>query len=175
MIKVFEALGIEGNGVWSGVLTTSDQSTTIETTDFDEREGHKYSMIFRDTVDSQSNKTYLGKISNVSNNEITFTSPVHKVPFVKGDTLRIADVNSLNNSNETITGLVSRNKISVSDDTPFSVNDEIFVKNNARVSGDPMRDVFLKIKLTSSDTSPFEVHALSVSFDRSRLHNDKVN
>lgn len=175
MIKVFEALGIEGNGVWSGVLTTSDQSTTIGTTDFDEREGHKYSMIFRDTVDSQSNKTYLGKISNVSNNEITFTSPVHKIPFVKGDTLRIADVNSLNNSNETITGLISRNKISVSDDTPFSVDDEIFVKNNARVSGDPMRDVFLKIRITSSDTDAFEVHALSVSFDRSRLHNDKVN
>ena len=57
----------------------------------------------------------------------------------------------------------------------ISAGDNVFVEHAARVDGDPMRDVFLKIKIESSDTTPFEVHALSTHFDRSRLHNDRVN
>ena len=176
MIKVFEALGIEGNGTWSGVLTTSDQSTTIGTTDFDEREGHKYSMIFRDTSASTGHKIYLGKVASVSDDKITFTTPINKIPFVSGDELKTASGNTLTGTTNIISAVTERKVIQCGATVSgVSVNDDIFVEHTSRVDGDPMRDVFLKIRLTSSDTDAFEVHALSVSYDRSRLHNDRVN
>jgi hypothetical protein len=190
MVKVFEALAVEGNGTWSGVLTTSDQSTTIGTTDFDEREGHKYAMIFRDTLVSTSHKIYLGKVSSVdttgTNRQITFTSDVNKIPFVADSSGSTGDLlmkpNSANDGLEStlerIHSLVSRNVIQTVDAidaSKISADTELFVEKTARIDGDPMRDVFLKIRLTSTDTTAFEVHALSISYDRSRLHNDKVN
>jgi hypothetical protein len=75
-----------------------------------------------------------------------------------------------------ISGITSRKTIQCSSTVAnISEGDNIFVQHNSRVDGDPMRDVFLKLKMTSSDTTPFEVHALSISYDRSRLHNDRVN
>jgi len=176
MIKVFEALGIEGNGTWSGVLTTSDQSTTIGTTDFDEREGHRYSMIFRDTSASTGHKIYLGKVASVSGDKITFTTPINKIPFVSGDELKTASGNTLTGTANIISAVTERKVIQCGGAVSgISAGNDIFVEHTARVDGDPMRDVFLKIKLTSTDTTAFEVHALSVSYDRSRLHNDRVN
>lgn len=180
MIKVYEALGVEGNGSWSGLLTTSDQSTTIGTTDFDEREGHRYAMIFRDTLASTGHKIYLGKVESVGtgadDDKITFTTPINKIPFVVGDTLKTASASALAATNNTISAITGRKVIQCgSTVSGISAGNDIFVEHTARIDGDPMRDVFLKIKLTSSDTTAFEVHALSVSFDRSRLHNDKVN
>jgi hypothetical protein len=176
MVKVFEALGVEGNGSWSGVLTTSDQSTTIGTTDFYEREGHRYAMIFRDTLASTGHKIYLGKVSSVSGDKITFTTPINKIPFVIGDTLKTASGSTLTATSNTISAVTERKVIQCGATVSgISVNDDIFVEHTARVDGDPMRDVFLKIKLTSTDTTAFEVHALSVSYDRSMLHNDRVN
>jgi hypothetical protein len=49
------------------------------------------------------------------------------------------------------------------------------IEQSSYVNGDPIRDVFAKFKMVSSDTDPYEVHALSVSYTRSRLHNDRVN
>ena len=66
-----------------------------------------------------------------------------------------------NDQKNTITGIV--------------VGDDIFVEHSSRIDGDPMRDVFLKVRITSANTSKFEVHALSLSYDRSRLHNDRIN
>jgi hypothetical protein len=71
-------------------------------------------------------------------------------------------------------GLVDRKTISCSS-AGINVGDNVFVEHNSSVDGDPMRDVYASVKLTSSDTEPFEVHAVSVSYDRSRLHNDRVN
>lgn len=176
MIKVFEALGIEGNGSWSGVLTTSDQSTTIGTTDFDEREGHRYAMIFRDTLASTGHKIYLGKVASVNVDKITFTTPINKIPFVVGDELKTASGSTLTATGNTISALTERKVIQCGGAVSgISATNDVFVEHTARVDGDPMRDVFLKIKLTSTDTTAFEVHALSISYDRSRLHNDRVN
>jgi len=176
MIKVYEALGIEGNGTWSGVLNTSEQNTTIGTTDFDTREGHRYAMIPRDTLISAGHQIYLGKVDSVSNDTVVFTTPVNRLPFVVGDILKTASGSTLTGTGMEISTLTDRKTIQCT--TAISniiAGDNIFVEHTSRIDGDPMRDVFLKIKLTSSDTSAFEVHAVSVSYDRSRLHNDRVN
>lgn len=176
MIKVFEALGVEGSGSWSGALTTSDQSTTIGTSDFDTREGHRYAMIFKDTLVSTGHQIYLGKVESISNDTITFTTPVNKIPFLVGDTLKTASGATLTDTTMVISTLTGRKTIQCTTTVSnVSVGDNVFVEHASRIDGDPMRDVFLKIKLTSSDTEAFEVHAVSVSYDRSRLHNDRVN
>lgn len=176
MVKVFESLAIEGNGTWSGLLTNLTQSTTLSTTDFDVREGNRYAMIPRDTLISTGHQIYIGKVESVSGDAVTFTTPVNTLPFVIGDDLYTAVGSALTDTTMNILNINGRKSIQCTSTVAnINVGDNIFVQHNSRVDGDPMRDVFLKIKLTSSDTTPFEVHALSLSYDRSRLHNDRVN
>ena len=95
---------------------------------------------------------------------------------IRDSDLYTAVGSTLTDTTINITGITDKKTIQCSSTVVnTSVGDNIFVQHNSRVDGDPMRDVFLKIKLTSSDTTPFEVHALSLSYDRSRLHNDRVN
>tara|TARA_R100001510_G_C7656940_1_gene217734 strand:- start:8757 stop:13487 length:4731 start_codon:yes stop_codon:yes gene_type:complete len=178
MIKVFEAIGVEGGGNWSATLSNTDQSTTISTSDFDAREGHRYAMIPRDTLKSTGHQVYIGKVasSGVSGDKVTFTTPINKIPFVVGDELKTASGTNLVATSEIISGITDKKTIQCTNTiTGIADGDNVFVEHSSRIDGDPIRDVFLKIKLTSSDTSAFEVHAVSLSYDRSRLHNDRVN
>lgn len=176
MIKVFEALGVEGGGSWSVALNTSTQQTTIDTAEFSEREGHRYAMIPRDTSVSTSHKIYIGKVDSVNDDEVTFTTPINRIPFVIGDELKTASGSNLVSTSEIIDTITSRKTIQCTNTvTGIGSGDNVFVEHTAKVDGDPMRDVFLKLKLTCSDTAAFEVHAVSLSYDRSMLHNDRVN
>tara|TARA_R110002153_G_scaffold39726_1_gene114249 strand:- start:14224 stop:15255 length:1032 start_codon:yes stop_codon:yes gene_type:complete len=176
MVKVYEALGVEGGGTWSALLTNLTQSTTIGTTDFDIREGNRYAMIPRDTLISTGQQIYLGKVESILNDTVTFTTPINSIPFVIEDILKTASGSTLTGTNMEISGITGRKTIQCTTNiSNIVVGDNIFVEHNSRIDGDPMRDVFLKLKLTSTDTEAFEVHALSLSYDRSRLHNDRVN
>lgn len=176
MVKVFESLAVEGGGTWSGVLSTSDQSTTIGASDFDVREGHRYAMIPRDTLVSKGHQIYIGKVESIASDKVTFTTPINRLPFVVGDILKTASGSTLSGTGMEISGITDRKTIQCTTGiSNISVGNNVFVEHSARIDGDPMRDVFLKIKLTSTDTTAFEVHALSLSYDRSRLHNDRVN
>ena len=174
MIKTHEALGIEGGGNWTSAISNSVQKTTIE--EFDEREGHRYAMIRRDIVQSSAHKIYIGTIESVDvvNNKITFTTPINRLPFTIGDELKIVNGSNLTSTGSTILGISDRKTINCSSSV-FSVGEQIMVEQSSFINGDPMRDVFAKIKMTSTDTEPYEVHALSVHYTRSKLHNDRVN
>ena len=101
---------------------------------------------------------------------------MNKIPFVVGDTLKTVTGSVITDSGMIISGITERNVIQCTTTVSnIAIGDNILVQHDARVDGDAMRDVFLKINLTSLDTTPFEVHAVSVSYDRSRLHNDRVN
>ena len=113
--------------------------------------------------------------SSVTGNNIKFTTPVNRLPFVVGDTLKTASGSTITSLGVDISSLVDRKTIECTSAPTVNAGDHVLVEHSASVDGDPMRDVFLKIKMESSDTSPFEVHALSVSYDRSMLHNDRVN
>ena len=173
MIKTFEALGVEGNGAWTSTLNTSDQRTSIS--EFDVREKHRYALIPRDTLVSTSHKIFVGIVDSVSGNNITFTTPVNRLPFVMGDTLNTVSGNTVTSLGVTASSLVDRKTLGCSAAPSVNAGDNIMIEHTASVDGDPMRDVFLKIKMESSDTDAFEVHAISVNYDRSRLHNDRVN
>lgn len=172
MVKTYQAMGIEGGGTWECRVDTASQRTNI--TEFDEREGHRYAMIPRDIINSKGHQIFLGIVDSVNNNDVTFTTPINKLPFVVGDTLKVASGSSLNTTGISIVSLVDRKTIKCSGSN-INVGDKVFVEHSSIVDGDPMRDVYATFKLTSQDTDPFEVHAVSVHFDRSRLHNDRVN
>lgn len=176
MIKVYEALGIEGNGTWSAALKNDSQSTSISTSDFDTKEGHNYAMIPRDESVSTGHQIYLGKVESVSSDKVVFTTPINRLPFVVGDILKTASGSTLTGTGMEISGIDGRKTIQCTTNiSNISVGDNIFVEHSSRIDGDAMRGVYLKTKITSSDTTAFEVHALSFSYDRSRLHNDRVN
>jgi hypothetical protein len=172
MIKIYQALGIEGDGNWNSVIENSRQGTEI--TEFEEREGHRYAMIPRDTINSTSHQIYLGVVESVNGNKITFTTPINRLPFVVGDYLKTAVGNTLSTTGVSIVSIEDRKTI-VCSGIGVSVGDNVFVEHNSIIDGDPMRDVYASIKLTSNDTEPFEVHAISVHYDRSTLHNERVN
>ena len=172
MIKTHEALGVEGNGNWTSEISNSVQKTTVE--EFDEREGHKYAMIRRDIIQSSAHKIYIGTIESINGNKITFSTPVNRLPFIVGDELKIVSGSNLTSTGSTILGISDRKTINCSS-AVFSVGEQIMVEQSSFINGDPMRDVFAKIKMTSTDTEPYEVHALSVHYTRSKLHNDRVN
>jgi hypothetical protein len=172
MIKTYEALGVEGNGSWTSAIETSTQKTSIEA--FDKREGHQYGMIRRNTVNSNSHKIYMGSVESVSGNNVSFTTPINRIPFNIGDELRIVVGQTISSTASNVVSVIDRKSLVCS--TPvFSVGDNIMIEQSSYVNGDPIRDVFAKFKMVSSDTEPYEVHALSVSYTRSRLHNDRVN
>ena len=174
MIKTYKALGIEGGGNWEAVISTSSQETFVN--DFEQKEGHQYGMIPRDVFNSTSHKIYLGKVDSVNNNDITFTTNINRLPFTVGDFVKIADGQNLDSTGLSITSIADRKTLTLSSNTAsFNVGDDVFVERLSLVDGDPIRDVYASIKMNSSDTEGFELHALSVVFDRSRLHNDRVN
>ena len=176
MVKLYEAIGIEGSGNWSATFENEDQSTTLQTSDFEAKEGHKYAMIPRNESGSTGHQIYLGKVESISGDKITFTSPVNKLPFVIGDILKTAVNSNLTGTGMEISGITDRKTIQCTTTVSnISVGNNVFVEHSAKIDGDTMRGVYLKTKITSSDTEPFEVHALSFSYDRSRLHNDRVN
>ena len=176
MIKVYEAVGIEGTGTWSASFKNDEQSTSLTTSDFETREGHRYAMIPRDEAVSTSHQVYLGKVESITSDKVTFTTPINRLPFVVGDILKTASGSTLTGTGMEISGIDGRKTIQCTTAiSNISVGDNVFVEHSAKVNGDPMRGVYLKTKITSSDTSAFEVHALSFSYDRSKLHNDRVN
>ena len=172
MIKVYQALGIEGNGNWTSVIENSRQETEI--LEFDEREGHRYAMIPRDTINSTSHQIYLGVVESVNGNKVTFSTPVNRLPFIIGDYLKTAVGNTLSTTGVSIVSLEDRRTI-VCSGIGVNVGENVFVEHSSIIDGDPIRDVYASIKLTSNDTEPFEVHAVSAHYDRSMLHNERVN
>ena len=172
MIKSYEAIGIEGGGTWTSEINTESQNTSIEF--FEQKEGHQYGMVRRNIINSKSNKIFLGTISSVSGNTISFSTPINRIPFNIGDSLKTVVGGVVTDNNSTIVSSNERKSL-VCSSPVFSVGDNVMIEQSAYVNGDPIRDVFAKIKMISTDTEPYEVHAVSVSYTRSRLHNDRVN
>ena len=172
MVKSYQALAVEGGGNWTSKIENSTQETFIS--EFDEREGHRYAMIPRDTAGSKGHQILIGTVASISSNDITFTTPVNRLPFVIGDQVKVGNGTNLDTTGISILSVVDRKTLRCSGSN-VSVGDKVFVEHNSIVDGDVIRDVYASIKMESTDSEPFEVHAVSVHFDRSRLHNDRVN
>jgi len=100
---------------------------------------------------------------------------VNNIPFNSGDRLFLANGTD---TTRTITSVKDRNTLNVSANTGINVGDILVaqsIPNALHIAGDRLRDYYLKIKLTNSSTTKDELYAINAIYERSRLHNDRVN
>ena len=194
MVKLYKALSLEGNSVWAASITNREQSTTITTEMWKDQDidgnirngdGFREGMLYCDMPGDTSNTSHLDEIAvgvvassgvDGANNRVTFTSRVDNIPFNIGDTL--FDAADGATTSNTIEGVHDRFTLKVSGVSGLADGDNLIARNAAdtgHVTGDSMRDYFLKIALTNSSTTKDELYAVNAIFERSRLHNDKVN
>lgn len=186
MVKAYEAMSLEGDDSWAAVLTNTDQSTSIATTDFEERERYYYAYIPRDSSANTGSSTItalsgssevfvLGAVATggVSGSSITFTTPVGAVPFPIGASLYKVSGSTLVSLSITVTGITGVSTISCSGAVSgVSNGDTIIALGNGAIEGDQMRDYYLKIRLSNSSTSEIELYAVNAIFSKSNLHNE---
>ena len=187
MVKSYESLSLEGTDAWATVITNTDQSTSILTTDFSEREREFFAYVPRDTsanvgtstitsLSGSSEVFVLGNVatSGVSGSTITFTTPVGDVPFPIGGTLYKVSGSTLVTLGVTVTAISANKQITASGAiVGVSDGNTIVVLANAGVEGDQLRDYYARINLTNTDTSEIELYAVNAVFAQSNLHNQQ--
>jgi len=185
MVKAYESISLEGTDAWAAELTNTDQSATILSTDFDERERNWYAYVPRDssantgtaTITSLSGSSEMFVLGNVatggvSGSTITFTTPIGDIAFPIGGALYKVSGSTFVSLNLTVTSINGANQIGASG-LIANVNngDTIAVLANAGIEGDQMRDYYIKTRLTNSDTDEIELYAVNLVFAKSNLHN----
>lgn len=187
MVKSYESLSLEGTDAWATVITNTDQSTSILSSDFSEREREFFAYVPRDTsanvgtttitsLSGSSEVFVLGNVatSGVSGSTITFTTPVGDVPFPIGGTLYRVSGATLVTLGVTVTAISGNKQITASGAIAgVSDGNTIVVLANAGVEGDQLRDYYARIKLTNTDTSEIELYAVNAVFAQSNLHNQQ--
>lgn len=185
MVKSYESISLEGNSAWSGVFTNTDQSTSVLSSDFSERERNWYAYIPRDssantgtstiTALSGSSEVFvLGEVATggVSGSTITFTTPVGDVPFPVGATLYRVSGSTLVTLGVTVTGISGNKTITASGAiVGVSNGNTIVAIGNGAIEGDQMRDYYIKVGLTNTSSSEVEVYAINLVYAKSDLHN----
>jgi len=113
---------------------------------------------------------------DAGNNKITFVGRVNNIPFNIGDKIFKSDGTD---TTRTVSSVDSRNTLIVSSTTGISASDVLIARSaidSGFITGDHLRDYYLKIRLTNTNTSTRnELYAINAIFERSRLHNDRVN
>ena len=186
MVKAYESLSLEGTSPWAVTVTNTDQSTSILSTDFDEREREYFAYVPRDTsantgtatitsLSGSSEMFVLGNVatSGVSGSTITFTTPVGDVAFPIGGALYKVSGSTFVTLNLTVTS-ISGDKSIDANGVIAGVNDgdTIVVLANAGIEGDQLRDYYAQISLTNSSTSEIELYAVNAVYAKSNLHNE---
>jgi hypothetical protein len=186
MVKAYESLSLEGTSPWAVTMTNTDQSTSILSADFDEREREYFAYVPRDTsantgtatitsLSGSSEMFVLGNVatSGVSGSTITFTTPVGDVAFPIGGALYKVSGSTFVTLNLTVTS-ISGDKSIDANGVIAGVNDgdTIVVLANAGIEGDQLRDYYAQISLTNSSTSEIELYAVNAVYAKSNLHNE---
>lgn len=180
MVKVFNALSLEGNDTWAATVSNSEQTTDITEAMYEEREGMYYSVMPKDTTANSTNNTshkvVLGIVESVgggANNEITFTSRISNLPFSLADTLYLLGSDSETSQGVTINKVIDRKTIQVSGAYTSGAGVTLMAVSNNAINGDKMRDYYAEIKLTNDSTGAVELFAVNTNYTPSPFHNDQ--
>jgi hypothetical protein len=174
MVKTYESISLEGDAPWAATFSNSSQQSSVAVGAFEERERNYYAHINRDTLDSTSNYVSIGAVSSVSGSDITMTSRINDIAFPIGGSIYKVSGGALVNTNLTVSGVSSRTAITANTSvTGISANDELLIVSSASIDGDPMRDSYIQVDLTNTDTTPVELYAVNMIFQKSNLHNQQ--
>ena len=205
MVKVYEAISVEGDsGSWSCTLTNSDQTSTIASSVFQEKEGFYYAPIHQDStlastaisttstasitsVNGTSEIFGLGVVATTSTGDvtkITFKNGINTIGFPLGTLGQSGSISgtALYKINGNALDPLGLSAVSVSGEKELtcnvsvigkvSANDEVVLISTSPIEGDPMRDYYIKTKLTSNLTTPLELYAINLIFAQSKLANN---
>ena len=172
MVKSFQALSLEGDSVWSAVVSTSSQTTSIAAGDFDERERGYYAAIPRDTSASTANYVTLGVVDSVNGTTVTFENKVNRLPIPIGSALYLVNGSSMTNLNRTVVSINTAKTITTS--SALTGQEEgytLVAVLSAKHEGDTLRDYYAKIELTNSvHNAKSELYAVNTVFVDSPMH-----
>ena len=183
MVKTYESLSLEGNAAWAAEVTNTDQSASILSTDFSERERNWYAYIPRDSSANTGTSTItalsgsseifaLGSVSSVAGSNIVFTSDISYITFPIGASLYKVSGSTLVSITNTIAGVSNGTTINCASSVAgVSPADEIVAIANGAIEGDQIRDYYAKIRLTSDATNEIELYAVNAVFSKSNLAN----
>jgi len=193
MVKAYEAMSLEGNNSnWTVTLTNSDQTSTIASSIWDEKEGFYYAPIHQDStnnidytatanvtsISGTSEVFGIGTVASITGTDgfITFKNAINSIGFPVGNTTALFKVSG--------TSLVPLNlyAVSINDEkklecsgtvTGLVADDEIVLIANSAIEGDAIRDYYLKARLVNPTTSAHELYAVNFIYAKSNLHNQQ--
>ena len=172
MVKAFQALSIESDSYWSATISTSDQTTSIDSSHFKERERGYYAAIPRDTSNSTANQIAIGIIDDIDGTTVTFDNKINRMPIPIGAPLYKVEGSSLNSLSATMSSIDGPKTITTN--TALSSSDEgktVVAKLIAKDEGDVLRDYYAKIELTNSvHSKKSELYAVNTVFVDSPMH-----
>jgi len=191
LVKTYDAISLEGNDSWAATATTTDQTTTIATGDFSEKERSYYADVPRDTATSitlnTTNITALGTNATGSTNVITFPNRINRQPIPLGTAARVYKVDSSGNASDaasapafasavTSTTLSLMNAAGASINADIATGDTIIIQTTPKFDGDQLRDHFLIVELQNDNYSKdVELYAVNVKFKSSKLDDSLGN
>lgn len=174
MVKSYESISLEGNSPWSGVFTTTDQSSSVAVGAFDKRERNYYAHINRDTLLSTANYVSIGTVDSVSGTTINMTSRINDIPFGFGSAIYKVDGSTITDTTFTVSSVSGRKAIEANTTvTGITSGDDLLVVSNASIDGDTIRDSFMQIELTNTATTPVELYSINAIYSMSNLHNQQ--
>ena len=190
-VKVFKSISIESKTPFTfDVSTESQQSTSVSasvlndttTAQYDasgnviglgydhKREGLVYAEIPKDSTSANSSIVVLGQVLNVDDTIVAFANPINNIPFQIGDVLNLVNVSSYTSLGVTAVTILDYNQIQFSGTVAgVNPNDTLAVVSSQPIDGDPMRGRYAKVDF-SQPTEAFEVYAVNVNYNESKLH-----
>lgn len=181
MIKVYDAISLEGNDSWSATISNSTQTTDVTEPMFETKEGLRYSVIPKDTSSavsdsSGSNIVVLGEVTSLSGsalNQVGFDGRISNLPFGIGDEIRILGSSSTSPTGLTVTEVLDRKTIKTSSSAVGLFGQTLIAVSNSAINGDHIRDYYAKVELTNDNTDDVELYAVNLSLTPSPLHNEQ--
>ena len=179
-VKVYNAIGLEGDSNWDGTISNSSQTTNITAEMFENREGMRYTVIPKDVSDaasdsSGSNIIVLGEVDQLSGaslNQVRFKNRISNLPFGIGDEIRILSLNSTSATGRVINKVLDRKTIQIDGSGVGLFGTTLIAVSNDEVNGDHMRDYYAKARLTNDSTDDVELYAVNMNYTPSPLHDD---
>ena len=182
MVKSYESISLEGTASWAASITNTDQSTSILSSDFSERERNWYAYVPRDSSANTGSSTItslsgsseifaLGAVESITGSDIKFTSSVGYITFPMGASVYKVSGSSLVSISNTVSSVSNDTITCAAAVAGVIVGDEIIAIGNGAVEGDQMRDYYAKIRLTNDATSEIELYAVNTVYSKSNLAN----
>ena len=188
LVKSYESMSIEGSAPWDTTILNTDQTTSILSTDYSERERGYFAYIPRDTaVDLSSNGNIttfkgasevfsIGEVESVDGENIVFKNRISNISVPIGASVYVVNGSQADTISNTISNISGRNTlVCASAVTGVNPDDIIIAVANSGIEGDKIRDYYARVRMTTTSTSrvsPIELYGVNLVYSRSSLHNE---